>query len=176
MSKVCITSDQHFGHSNSIHYCNRPFDNVEQMDEYMIKQWNKVVNKEDKVLCHGDFSFYGFEKTKKIFDTLNGHKSIILGNHDNHANKWFLEIGFKEIFKYPILYAERYILSHDPVPTIVNSGLYNIHGHTHRNLYGDAEVGGWYNICVDNTNFKPIVFSNKGRIIFEDNYKKRLDK
>ena len=49
MSKVWITSDSHFSHVNIIKYCNRPFDNVETMNETIIKNWNNAVSKDDLV-------------------------------------------------------------------------------------------------------------------------------
>ena len=79
---VFFTSDTHFGHKNIIRYCNRPFNNVEEMDEYMIRVWNEEVNHDDIIFHLGDFSFYNTSKSKEIYDRLNGHKIIIRGNHD----------------------------------------------------------------------------------------------
>lgn len=64
MSKVYFIADLHFGHANIIEYCNRPFQSVEEMNEFMIQQWNKKVKKDDKVFVLGDF---GLGSRESIF-------------------------------------------------------------------------------------------------------------
>ena len=41
--------DTHFGHENVIRLCNRPFENVEEMNEYIISSWNQRVRTNDTV-------------------------------------------------------------------------------------------------------------------------------
>ena len=38
-SKVFFTSDTHFYHGNIIRFCNRPFEDVEMMNETIISNW-----------------------------------------------------------------------------------------------------------------------------------------
>lgn len=65
-----------------IDFESRPFNDVEQMNEVMIENWNSVVNPDDKVFHLGDFSFLNKEATRAIVARLHGYKILILGNHD----------------------------------------------------------------------------------------------
>lgn len=38
MSKLFFTSDHHFGHANIIKFCNRPFKDVDEMNEVLIER------------------------------------------------------------------------------------------------------------------------------------------
>ena len=71
--KTFFTSDTHFYHSNIIRFCNRPFANVEQMNESMIRNWNSVVGQDDEVFHLEDFCLGGSAEWAKILDRLNGH-------------------------------------------------------------------------------------------------------
>ena len=57
--KVFFTSDTHFGHAGIITFCHRPFQDVAQMNETMIANWNRVVGPEDIVFHLGDFCLGG---------------------------------------------------------------------------------------------------------------------
>lgn len=80
--KVFFTSDTHFNHANIIDFCKRPFGSVEEMNEALIANWNRVVSKDDIIFHLGDFCFGGSEVWNSILDRLNGKIYLILGNHD----------------------------------------------------------------------------------------------
>lgn len=66
-------SDTHFGHSNIIRHCNRPFVNADEMDEVLIKNWNSVVTNRDTVYILGDFAFSkGIKQPSEYLRELNG--------------------------------------------------------------------------------------------------------
>lgn len=78
---IWFTSDQHYGHYNIIKYCNRPFSSVDEMNEAMIENWNKVVQPDDIVYCLGDVSM-SFHFIEKHSTRLVGKKYLVPGNHD----------------------------------------------------------------------------------------------
>ena len=142
---IYFTSDLHFGHKNIIEYCNRPFENVEEMDNEIIKIWNKKARPNDIIYILGDFSWYNAEKTNKILEKLNGRKILIIGNHDYKflKNSNFNKNLFEEIKQYEelIINKKRIILFHYPIIDW-NCKYYNsIHlfGHIHNTENEDTK-------------------------------------
>lgn len=78
--KRYVISDTHFNHSRILEYCQRPFDNVEEMNEVIINNWNKVINEDDIVYVLGDFCFGNKTMLKEIVSNLKGRKILICGN------------------------------------------------------------------------------------------------
>lgn len=93
---IWFISDPHFFHKNVIRMCKRPFENLHDMHESYIQEWNKRVKPNEKVYVLGDFAFAGWTLMKKVLDRLNGHKILITGNHDLAAHK-MLAAGFQEV-------------------------------------------------------------------------------
>lgn len=86
-------SDPHFGHSNIISFCSRPFQSVGHMEEELINRYNEVVSPAGHVLWVGDCFFTSVQHAQKIMRYLNGKKTLVRGNHDRTA-KQMLDIGF----------------------------------------------------------------------------------
>ena len=147
---IFFTADNHFGHQNIIKYCKRPFANVEEMDQTMMKNWNEVVKDCDTVYIVGDFSFYDAVKTKEIIDQLKGEKILIKGNHDrNYVVKLFEK-------SYTHLFVSGMLLEHDSeFKKLFHGDVRCICGHVHDLfLYRD----GCLNVGVDCWSFKPVSF------------------
>lgn len=131
---VFFTSDLHFSHKNIIRFDNRPFTSVEEMNETLIRNWNRKVKKDDLVYILGDISWGNDEETCAIFARLNGRKVLIKGNHDRVHGKiknYFEEItDYKEITlpgnkhialcHYPIVFFNRH-----------HYGAFMFYGHVH---------------------------------------------
>lgn len=148
-----LCADQHLGHKNIILYEKRPFRDVEEMENEIIKRHNEVVDDHNLVYVLGDFSFYPKDITKKLVEQLNGRLYLIKGNHDNHSNNWYREVGFLEVSKHPIIVWGNIILSHEPIYSAGCMPFINIHGHTHSiNLQSNKH----YNVSIDNIGCKPI--------------------
>ena len=82
MNDIFFVSDLHINHSNIIRYSNRPFSNVEEMNEAIVENWNSLVKPDDTVYCLGDVAFMPYDKFKPFMDRFNGNIHLILGNHD----------------------------------------------------------------------------------------------
>lgn len=162
MSHRYIISDNHFGHNRIILYGERSFKFVEgakpeEMDKYMVKQWNSVVKNKNDIVYHlGDFVlYYKKEEAKKLVSSLRGRKILIMGNHDDKSRQWYLDVGFEQVCKFSIILDGFYMLSHKPMYVNKHMPYVNIHGHIHQNSYtGDQYV----NACVECNDYKPFDF------------------
>ena len=85
-----FTSDTHFNHANILKFTNRPFENVTEHDEALIKNWNDRVGVNDTVFHLGDFCFGSSQKIVEIRERLNGNIVLIRGNTMTRT--------FKEVF------------------------------------------------------------------------------
>ena len=158
MNKIWLISDQHFFHSNIIDICNRPFKDVDEMNEELIKNHNSCVKNGHVVIHLGDFCFGNTERISYILSRLNGEHKIVLGNHDHKSVGKYFEAGFKEVYKYPIIMDGFYILSHKPVFLNKTMPYVNVHGHLHdtnMELKLDNDLNLYYNICLLYTSPSP---------------------
>ena len=165
MSKRFLISDTHFYHDKIILYENRPFTNVEEMNEGLIENWNSTVSKKDTVFFLGDFCFGGVEKSTEIFKRLKGNIIMVQGNHDSGSVDKWLKVGFKEVYKYPIIVDGFFILSHKPL--YINDAMpyVNIHGHTHSKSYDHKQ---YVNVSVELHDYKPVLFDDIKNMFAED--------
>ena len=166
-----VIADTHFGHAKSLTFFKpdgerlRPFDSVEEMDEYMVDNWNQVVKKCDTVYHLGDVVIP--RKSLSTLERLNGRKILIRGNHDLGPLKDFSK-HFEDVrgaFFHPGDSTMRggVVMTHVPVHPSCLSGHYlgNIHGHTHSNLIQGSDGlpdPKYFNACVEHHDFTPVSF------------------
>ena len=112
-------ADCHFFHE-SLNYqmdC-RGFAGAEEMNNYMIEQWNKKVRWNDEVVILGDFSLGKADETNRVLEELNGFLYLIEGNHDPFGRrKGYNAARFKWIRPYAELNdnKRKVILCHYPI-------------------------------------------------------------
>jgi calcineurin-like phosphoesterase family protein len=172
MPSVFLVSDTHFGHTGVCRFTRndgvtklRPWDNADEMDEFMVKAWNERVRPNDKVYHLGDVVIN--RKALGIMRRLNGDKVLIRGNHDIFKDTDYRE-HFRELRAYHVM--NGMILSHIPIhsESLGRFGV-NIHGHLHANrvmLPGfngkitDVVDTRYHCVCVEQTDFAPILFED----------------
>jgi len=177
MPSVFLVSDTHFGHAGVCKFtCDdgsklRPWTDPAEMDEAMIERWNARVKATDKVYHLGDVVIN--RKSLKTLARLNGDKVLIRGNHDIFPDVEYREY-FRELRAYHVM--NGMILSHIPVheASLGRFGV-NIHGHLHANrvkrargvdartgeiLYGNEPDVRYHCVCVEQTDFAPILFED----------------
>ena len=138
--KTYITSDLHFGHTNIMKFCPvtraRFKNDVDYMNEAMIKEWNEIVEPDDLVYILGDVAFMPAQKAVQVLKRLNGVKILIEGNHDRKTLKdpSFYNC-FKEVHKYlDINYnGTKVVMFHYPIAEWdqMHRGAVHFHGHLH---------------------------------------------
>jgi calcineurin-like phosphoesterase family protein len=97
-------SDPHFGHSNIIEYCNRPFENVEHMNTALVHNYNMRVGPDDVVVWLGDCFFKGNDELySNLLAEMAGTKILIAGNHDR-APETMARLGFAMVFTEAVMH------------------------------------------------------------------------
>ena len=179
MPAVFLVSDTHFGHKGVCHFTRsdgvtklRPFEDPDEMDEFMVKAWNERVSPKDKVYHLGDVVIN--RKSLGIMRRLNGDKVLIRGNHDIFRDEEYRE-HFRELRAYHVV--EGMIFSHIPIheESLGRFGV-NVHGHLHANRvmmrgFNNKPVGidnRYHNVCVETTEFAPILFEDVKKRILEE--------
>ncbi len=79
-----LASDLHLDHENVIRYCDRPFTDVEDMNQTLVTNWNSVVAPDDEVIFGGDLTISGSASAFLTWtDQLYGELIFLVGNHDD---------------------------------------------------------------------------------------------
>lgn len=152
MKDSWFVSDLHLGHDNIIQYGKRPFANIDEMNEALIENWNRVVKPGDDVYFLGDFSYKSRENTLALRQRLNGTVFFIEGNHDKAAHQirdtfaWYKEVHKARVCGKDIFlshYAHR-------VWNQSHHGVWHLYGHSHGSLPDDPNSLS-FDAGIDNT-------------------------
>lgn len=125
-------ADLHLFHENLIHprdeslmtgtkKSRTQFQSIDDMHELIRKNWNAKVSEDDSVFILGDLGMYHATEIARFLYSLNGHKHLIIGNHDrkNLENRR-LRDAFDTINTYGVLTDgdDKVVLFHYPMDQI----------------------------------------------------------
>lgn len=168
MGEIYFTSDTHFCHNQDFLYEPRGFTNVNDMNEAIVENWNKIVKPDDEVWHLGDMALGDIDDACKYINQLNGTIRWIRGNHctEKKIGKiieecpavW--EIGWA----YQIKIGKHSIyMSHYPTLTTnfddkhFSQHVINLHGHTHQQTNWLQLTNPFmYHVGVDSHNCTPV--------------------
>lgn len=142
MPKTFYIADTHFQHANILRFDQRTFNDLEEMHEVLIDNWNRVVSNEDWVYILGDFCWGKEPDRKELLKKLSGHKVLIRGNHDLKEMSSPLRNMFQDVRDYKEIKdnGRRVILCHYPIlfyRSAYNPNVYHLCGHVHTTREND---------------------------------------
>jgi calcineurin-like phosphoesterase family protein len=133
------------------------------MNYWLIKNWNKAVNKEDKVYFLGDLALTrgNRQRVMRFIHSLNGRKIFIRGNHDR-----FLKSYDRFVLKYA---GESFYLVHNPTNIPSSWKGWSICGHTHQHSPFINRNKKRINVSPEVTDYKPVNIKDIIQLIKNDN-------
>jgi len=163
---IWVISDLHYNHANILNFIDykgnrtREFDDVNQMNEFLIDRWNSVVKPGDIVYTLGDTFFGSKDDFKTAWPKFNGSKRLIVGNHDDI--QWLSSGGFFKKTLFWRMFSEHgLIFHHVPLHPMslfrgkdLEAPLFQVHGHTH--TMGSPKMGPYTSVCVEMRNYTPV--------------------
>lgn len=158
--KIFFWSDQHFYHNNIIEYSKRPFENVEHMNNTMLKNYYNQITQEDLVIFGGDVAFGDIEKSKSILANLPGKKLLVLGNHDFEKNQMlFRDYKIFDVVTMSFVFywtfgakVANILVTHYPIDNKwLPENTINIHGHIHQYKADKKNI----NMAVEHMQYSP---------------------
>lgn len=136
-------SDLHLSHENIMRFDKRPYDDITEMNEDLIKRWNSVVTKKDTVYILGDFCWQPASKWPEYLKRMNGKKVLIKGNHDPRCMSDEVDRLFQGIYDFRVINDGEYevVMSHYPLlfyPKAFSPKTIMLCGHVHITAENDA--------------------------------------
>lgn len=181
---IFFTSDTHFNHANILGFCARPFKDIREHDEELVRRWNEKVPKDGLVFHLGDVCFGANDYCRDILNSLNGIIYLIVGNHDTDTISKFKDRFCGMTMQRVIIIGDQsIILNHFPLACFAGSyrkrPVWQLYGHVHTSPYSrgiDSEridsmaMPCQYDVGVDNNDFTPLSYAEVKEIM-----KRRLD-
>lgn len=179
MKQVWFWSDLHLGHENMYKFLNwdgtkiRPWEpeQIEEAEEFMLQEYNKLVKFNDTVYFLGDVGSKNTIIDKFFSKLVKSRRILIMGNHDNKLGVKYWLRHFDDIRGcYNLSQSENrtnYLLTHIPIHP-ASKGRFKrcITGHIHaqqvpfvnKNEVLDIQDPWYRNVSVEVTGYKPVNF------------------
>jgi calcineurin-like phosphoesterase family protein/predicted kinase len=179
-----VASDIHMNHLNILQYCPHrwinndgysppTWDDVAEMNEKIISNWNSDVQPGDDVFIIGDVALGQIVKAPDLIRRLNGTKYLIAGNHDVTLKKLIannpgqyddLFVWIKESYMLTWKYGDQKVqiymhhFPHASWPHMSDGKSIHLHGHLHGNPSG--VTGRIFDVGIDGNNLHPHILNN----------------
>jgi calcineurin-like phosphoesterase family protein len=179
---IWFTADTHFGHTNIIRHCGRPFTSVKEMDQTLLRNINDRVKPSDTLYHLGDFAFGAggpaiyrrYIKCRRLI--------LIIGNHDPHTAGGYPKADVAALFsevhlllriKVPIAGKPQLIvLCHYAMRVWdrLHHGAWHLFGHSHGTLPDDPNARSW-DVGVDTNGLRPVSLDEVAAIMEQKRFK-----
>ena len=169
MPNIWFTADFHFGHSNIIRYCNRPFRSVEEMDQTILERLNASAKANDILYFLGDFCIGSKARALQHREQIRCRKIFALaGNHDKEARKLTEEFSWLNNLAEISIHGQPIVLCHYALRVWNRShhGAWHLYGHSHGNL-PDTPTSLSMDVGVDTHDFRPWHFDQINLLMTE---------
>jgi calcineurin-like phosphoesterase family protein len=184
-----FTSDWHIGHQKVLELDNRPYKDLNHMNQVLIGNFNSTVRHDDITYFLGDIGMCKGSEIKSVITRLNGTKICILGNHDAKRHK-MSTLGFDAVLNSGslVIAGELVTMSHCPLRgvfredtsemngpggnwhkeekhgkhySVTDEGQFHLHGHIHSPNGGKSTLilGRQYDVGVCNSSYRPVASS-----------------
>lgn len=128
-----LLSDLHLDHENIIDHCDRPFEDVEEMNQVLVENWNNTVDSDDEIVFGGDLTIAG---TAAAFldwiEQLNGEIIFLVGNHDRTVIDTLDRVHILRHYQFSVDGHDFYC-THRPEDVPRNWDGWAVFGHHHNN-------------------------------------------
>jgi calcineurin-like phosphoesterase family protein len=168
---IWFTSDWHIAHKSILFYDNRPFKDVEEMNEEIFRRCNEVVMPEDTLIYGGDLAFDLRGDLQKIYyyrSRINCRTvKFVLGNDDKLIEKHRYQLVRDGVFNsITEVYTEvstkpNVFVSHFAHRTWnkMQHGVYHLYCHSHGTLPEDPNSLS-FDIGANTNNYYPYSFAD----------------
>ncbi len=154
-----ITSDTWFGRPQILQIANRKFDSIEEMNDTLIKNWNKKIKKNDIVFHLGNFAWDPIT-ARQVLKKLKGKIWFLQGSHDAALEEVIEDFPNAQFFSDSIMELPDFdtVICHYPLSVWngKDSGTIHMHGHTVFSHKTDLKIENRFNVCSDFWGFTPI--------------------